>query len=114
MFELFIELVEHATEDDTNGNPLILVDVVIEDKNTQDDCKYLSRCCNQREDVLFKVGNNVVNADLPYNLQQTDKENVPEGHWIVNDECDRGHERSLHKDRKAEAEYKAEEVCTSK
>lgn len=44
MLEFFIELVEHSAEDNADGNPLILVDIVIENENTQYYCKYLSSC----------------------------------------------------------------------
>lgn len=37
MFEFLVKLIEHSEEDDRDGYPLPLIDIMVEDKNTDDD-----------------------------------------------------------------------------
>ena len=62
--QLFSKLVEHTEEDNTYGNPLIGIDIVIEGKDADDDCEYFSGSRYERENVLFEVCYDVVDTDL--------------------------------------------------
>ena len=83
MFEFLPKLVEHAKEDDGDGDPLGVIDVVPEDEDAHDDCKYLAGSRDEREDVLLEVGYDVVDRHLSQHLQTTDLQDQPQRGRVV-------------------------------
>lgn len=86
MFEFFVELVEHAEEDDPDGDPLDVVDVVPEHEDAHYHAQDFPGRRHQRENVLLEVRNDVVNAHLSHHLQTRNPQNVDQGPRVVPDE----------------------------
>lgn len=83
MLQFLVELIEHPEEDNANGDPLGVVDVVPKDEDAQDHAEDLTSGRHQGKDVLLEIGNDVVDTDLSNHLQSRDSSNVDQGLRIV-------------------------------
>jgi hypothetical protein len=82
VLELLIKLIEHSDENNYDSQPLVPVDVMLEDEDADDDCQYFAGGGNKGKYVLLKVRHDVVNTDLPKNLEHPDTQNSHQSLWM--------------------------------
>lgn len=110
VFEFLVELVEHAEEDDTDGDPLVRIDVMPEDEDTHNHTQHLPGGCHQRENVLLEVRHDVVDTYLSDHLQTSDPEDVDQRLGVVPDKGQRNGQGTIHQGLVADAEQETEGV----
>ena len=95
MTDLLIKFVEHSAENYANSHPLTSIDIMTKPVNAEYNCQNFPCRRNQRENVLFEVGHNVVNAYLTKYLQNTYSSQNQQGTRVVYQEFNRWNERLL-------------------
>ena len=83
MFNFLVEFIKHSDEDKSNSDPLPIVNVVIINEDTKNDCQYLASGWDEREYMLLEIGDDIINTDLPDYLQYSNTHNIDQSRRIV-------------------------------
>ena len=85
-FDLIIEFVAHGEEHDDDGEPLREFDWVAEEEDAEEDGEDFAYGGDERVDVLFKIGYDIVYWYLADYLQKRNGEKVFEDWGVVDAE----------------------------
>lgn len=112
--EFFVEFIEHSTKYDENWCPLGIIHIMSIDKYTWNHSNNLSSCRNERENMLLKISNNIVDTNLTNYLKYTNNKNINQCSRILNHKLESRKNWSIYYKREEENDNKSIEIGGSK
>lgn len=95
--DLVVHFISHGHKNNGDGDPLIEVHPMLEDKNAEHDGQQFSDCRYERVDVLLEVVDHVINRYLTDDLERGSQDDIQTSLRVVDKELERRNELTADK-----------------